>query len=208
MNNKGREFKGLAGGKHYKRWAALFGMGETFYRKSVGAVTLQKGMRALDLGCGPGAMSFALAETAHPGARIIGIDISEDQLAYAMSRADAYACKPEFRNMSMDWLEFPDAHFDVVTASMSIHETPPEVRRSALSEVARVLKPGGTFILVEWSRPHFGLLGILWYPMVRFGEKNRDNWDNVYPGLCRERDLILESDDYLNAIARRQAFRK
>jgi demethylmenaquinone methyltransferase/2-methoxy-6-polyprenyl-1,4-benzoquinol methylase len=183
-------------------------MGETFYRRGVGDVSLGKGMKALDMGCGPGAMSFALAETAHPEARITGIDLSEDQLAYAISQADSFDCKPEFRNMSMDNLDFPDNHFDVVTASMSIHETPPEVRRAALSETARVLKPGGIFILVEWSRPRFGLLGILWYPMVRFGKKNRDNWQNVYPDLCRDRGLTQESDTYLNSITRRQTFRK
>jgi demethylmenaquinone methyltransferase/2-methoxy-6-polyprenyl-1,4-benzoquinol methylase len=183
-------------------------MGEAFYRRGVGGVSLRKDMRALDLGCGPGGISFALAGTAHPEARIIGIDISEDQIAYARSRADGFDCRPEFRNMSMDRLDFADAHFDVVTASMSIHETPPGIRRAALSEVARVLKPGGTFILVEWSRPRLGLLGILWYPMVRFGEKNRDNWHNVYPDLCRDRGLTLTSDDYLNSISRRQTFRK
>jgi ubiquinone/menaquinone biosynthesis C-methylase UbiE len=165
-------------------------------------------MKALDQGCGPGAISFALAETAHPEAQITGIDISEDQLAYARSRAEAFGCKPEFRKMSMDRLDFPDNHFDVVTACMSIHETPPDVRRAAISETARVLKPGGIFVLVEWSRPRFGLLGVLWYPMLRFGQKNRDNWHNVYPKICRDRSLTLESDDYLNSIARRQVFRK
>ncbi len=91
---------------------------------------------------------------------------------------------------------------------MSIHETPPKIRRSALSEVARVLKPGGIFVLVESCRPRLGLLGILWYPLVCFGEKNKDNWCNVYPDLCRDRGLMLESDAYLNSISRRQVFIK
>ncbi len=206
MKKKGREFKGLAAGKHYRRWVALFGMGDSFYRRSVGDIALRKGMKALDLGCGPGAMSFALAEAAHPEARIVGIDISEDQLAYARSRAKEFDCKPEFLNMSMDSLAFPDDHFDVATASMSIHETPPEIRRAALSEVSRVLKPAGAFILVEWSSPR--LPPVLLDPLVRLSENYKENWRNAYPSLCRDRGLTMASDDRLNFFARRQVFRK
>ena len=82
------------------------------------------------------------------------------------------------------------------------------VRRAAIAETARLLKPGGTFLLVDWSRPRFGLWGIVWYPFCRWGEGNRDNWNNVYPELCRERGLKLKEDDYINSISRRQVFVK
>ena len=86
MEKKGNEFKGLAGGRNYRNLARFFGFTTAFYRKGAGDVTLADGMRALDLGCGPGALSFALAEKASPQAEIIGIDISDDQLDYARSQ--------------------------------------------------------------------------------------------------------------------------
>ncbi|MDR1897923.1 MAG: class I SAM-dependent methyltransferase [Prevotellaceae bacterium] len=92
--------------------ARLFGFTPAFYRKGIGDIALAGGMRALDLGCGPGALSFALAEIAHPQAEITGIDISEDQLNYARSQCGRYRCTLRFENRSMDELPFPDAWFE------------------------------------------------------------------------------------------------
>jgi demethylmenaquinone methyltransferase/2-methoxy-6-polyprenyl-1,4-benzoquinol methylase len=163
-------------------------------------------MKALDLGCGPGALSYALAERAGPRAEIHGVDISDDQLSYARTHAGRFACRIEFHHASMDELPFPDASFDLVMTSMALHETPPPVRRGAIAETARVLKDGGTFVLVDWSRPRFGLLGIFWFPFVCHGEQNRDNWTNVYPALCHAQGMRLVSDTYLDSISRRQVF--
>lgn len=208
MGKKGTAFTGLAGGAHYKRWSKLFGMNEKFYRQGLGGLALGQGMQALDLGCGPGALSFALAETAHPDAAILGLDISDDQLAYARSQAHGFPCALEFRNASMDEIPYPDETFDLVMSSMALHETPPAVRRAAIRETARVLKTNGVFLLVEWSRPKLGLWGAIWLPLIVWGEKNKDNWNNAYPALCRDQGLFLEEDRYINSLARRQLFRK
>lgn len=208
MENKGREFRGMLGGANYRKISALFGMGPKFYRKGLGSIALGPGMRALDLGCGPGALSFALAGRAHHASSITGIDLSDDQLHYAKRFSGNYRCGLDFRKNSMDELLFPDGHFDLVMTSMAIHETPPEVRRGAIREAARVLKPDGTFLLVDWGRPKLGLWGIVWFPFVRFGEMNRDNWNNVYPALCRQCGLEQVEDSYITSLVRRQAFIK
>ncbi|MDR1459323.1 MAG: class I SAM-dependent methyltransferase [Bacteroidales bacterium] len=208
MNKKGNEFKGWAGGKSYRNLARLFGFTESFYRKSIGNISLADGMRALDLGCGPGALCFALAEKACPKAEIIGIDISEEQLNYARSQCGQYGCNIRFENCSMDELPYPDEYFDVIVTSMALHETPPEVRRAAIAQTARLLKHGGHFILTDWSKPKFGWWGAFWFPTICWGENNRDNWQNVYPALCRQNGLQLKEDRYINSIVRRQMFRK
>lgn len=208
MAEKGREFNGFMGGDWYRRWAALFGMGPGFYRRGLGDLTLESGARALDLGCGPGALSLALAERAAPDASIVGLDLSEDQLACARSQADNAPCPVEFRRGSMDELPYPDGHFDLVMTSMALHETPPAVRRATVAEAARVLRPGGRFLLVDWSRPRLGLWGVVWFPLVCRGENNRDNWNNVYPALCAAQGLELVQDGYINSITRRQLFRR
>jgi demethylmenaquinone methyltransferase/2-methoxy-6-polyprenyl-1,4-benzoquinol methylase len=208
VEKKGNEFRGWAGGKNYKNAARLFGFTTAFYQKGIGDVTLADGTRALDLGCGPGALSFALAERASPRAEIIGIDISEDQLRYARSQRARYDCNIRFENCSMDELPYPDKYFDVVITSMALHETPPGVRRLAIAQAARTLKKGGIFVLVDWSKPKFGWWGVFWFPMVCWGGKNRDNWKNVYLELCRQNGLQLKEDGYINSIARRQVFQK
>jgi len=208
MNEKGHEFKGLAGGVNYRRLAKLFGMGEAYYRRSFGSIRLNAGMKAVDLGCGPGALSFALAETAHPDSEITGVDISNDQLDCARRFAVGYPCKIAFKNCSMDALPYPDGSFDLVMTSMAFHTTPPSVRRAAIAEAARVLKPGGLLLFVDWSKPRFGLWGIFWFPFLYWGRDSQDNWNNVYPRLCAEQGFKLSEDAYLNSIARRQVFIK
>ncbi|MDR0603305.1 MAG: hypothetical protein LBG80_03265, partial [Bacteroidales bacterium] len=66
----------------------------------------------------------------------------------------------------------------------------------------------GSFILVDWSKPKFGLWGVFWFPMICWGTQNKDNWKNVYPELCRQNGLQLKEDCYINSIARRQVFIK
>jgi ubiquinone/menaquinone biosynthesis C-methylase UbiE len=78
-------------------------------------------MKALDLGCGPGSLSFALAGNSHPESEITGIDISNDQLNYARKHAGQFWCKLEFLNSSMDEIPFPDSYFYVVMSSMALH---------------------------------------------------------------------------------------
>ncbi len=208
MGHKGNAFNGFFGGGNYKRLAALFGMDERFYRQGIGSASLGPGMKALDLGCGPGALSYALAETAHQDSTVYGVDISEDQLAYARAHAGNFCCSLEFINASMDELPFPDGSIDIVISSMALHETPPAVRRAAIAETSRVLKDSGAFILIDWSRPKLGLLGIVWFPLICFGSANKDNWNNAYPEICLEHRLVLKSDVYLNSITRRQTFQK
>ncbi len=208
MKDKGRTFTGALGGANYERWAALFGMGQSFYRRALGNVVLEPGMKAVDLGCGPGALSFALAERSSPSGKIVGVDLSEDQLHRAREVCSHYGCDLSFSRCSMDELPMKSCSIDLVMTSMALHVTPPSVRRSTIAEVARVLKPGGRFLLIDWSRPKFGLQGIIWYPFCRWGERNRDNWNNVYPEICRRQGLVLTSDRYVNSIVRRQMFRK
>ena len=210
METKGREFKGLAAGSSYNKWAKLFGFTENFYRKGAGDKEYLKPVRILDLACGSGSLTYAMAEKLAKGSEIYGIDISDDQLRYASRYAATYPCEITFKNCSIDELAFPDNYFDIVMTSMALHETPPKVRRKAICETKRVLKQKGEFILVDWSKPKFGLWGIVWFPLVFFKKEayKTDNWNNTYRDICEAIGLILTEDYYINTIARRQVFVK
>lgn len=204
---KGREFTGLSAGKNYDRNARLIGLGPRFYQNAIGELQLQPGMRALDLACGTGSLTFALAARSQAGAQYFGCDLSAQQLARAIQRAEK---QPDihFIHASADALDFPDAHFDLIMTSMALHEMPPSMRHAIFAHSARMLKPGGKFLLVDVARPRFGPLGLLcWLPM-RLGKQCRDNWTNAYADIAAAHGWHRLEDNYLNSLVRRQLFAK
>ena len=102
---------------------------------------LERGMRLLDLGCGPGTISVGLAEVVNPG-ELHGIDMEETQIE--MARAAARAGGHEnasFRTGDATDLPFEDASFDVVHCHALLNHAPGT--QAVLAEAMRVLKPGG-----------------------------------------------------------------
>jgi ubiquinone/menaquinone biosynthesis C-methylase UbiE len=164
-------------------------------------------MHVLDLGCGPAPLGLAIAERLQGQGRIDGLDLSARQLEYARRRAKVATVPFAFHRGSMDDLPFEDCAFDAVVTSLALHELPPSMRRTTLDEVARVLKRGGIFALVDWSKPRLGLVGLMWLPLLLL-RPDEDHWHNAYPDLCRARGLTLKKDVYLNSLVRCQVFEK
>ena len=101
-------------------------------------------LRVLELGCGIGQLASAL-QARFPDAEVWGIDTSAPMLRYAHLRASELGQPLRFAQQSAEALTFPAGHFDVVTASGLFHEIAPDATRHIVREVARVLRPGGTF---------------------------------------------------------------
>jgi demethylmenaquinone methyltransferase/2-methoxy-6-polyprenyl-1,4-benzoquinol methylase len=207
-NDKGNVFNGLFSGENYDRGVSLAGFGLDLYREAVAEIPLKRGMRVLDLCCGTAAFSVAIAEATSGESRFDGVDLAPKQLVRAVRRTDPLPASFEFHQCSMDELPFDPETFDLAVSGMAFHEVPPEVRRGAINESARVLKPGGMFALVDWSGPErFGLASLLWLPFLPF-ERAKDNRRNTYPVLFRERGFLLSGDVYLKSVVRCQVFRR
>ncbi len=102
---------------------------------------LRPGLRVLDLGCGPGHISLALARAVAPG-DVYGIDVEPEQVE--MSRrlaAERGAANATFEVADALRLPFDDGFFDIVNCCDVLAYIPDT--QAALSEVRRVLKPGG-----------------------------------------------------------------
>src|SRR5215472_16494477 len=113
----------------------------------LGHVSVEPHYKILDVGCGGGRTISKLARMASAG-KVCGIDYSEESVA-ASRRENAEAVRSgrvEIRAGSVSQLPFPDATFDLITA-VETHFFWPDLPGD-MREVFRVLKPGGTFILI------------------------------------------------------------
>lgn len=107
----------------------------------------QRRLRLLDIACGT-ARFLGEVKRAFPALPVIGLDLSEPYLREA-GRTLADRRATALVNAKAEDLPFADASLDAVTSVFLFHELPPKVRRMVLREVARVLKPGGLFVLVD-----------------------------------------------------------
>jgi SAM-dependent methyltransferase len=102
-----------------------------------------KGARALDIGCGFGRWTRWLAQH---GANAIGVDPTQGMLE-AAGRASPDSI--EYLKMSATALDFPDDHFDFVTCITVIQHLEPDEQEAAIAELARVLRPGGSAVVLD-----------------------------------------------------------
>ena len=102
---------------------------------------LKPGHRVLDFGCGPGTISVGLARTVDPG-EVHGIDMEESQIALARAAAEAGGhANATFHVGDVTKLPFEDNFFDAAHCHAVLMHVPDTT--AVLSEVKRVLKPGG-----------------------------------------------------------------
>ena len=101
--------------------------------------------RVLDFGCGIGNTTRALA-AAFPGSRIVGTDPSSDSIGIARRRVQGNV---EFARSDAQRLPFGDASFDFAIAACVFHHIAEAEQGRWVREVARVLRPGGRFVMFE-----------------------------------------------------------
>jgi ubiquinone/menaquinone biosynthesis C-methylase UbiE len=102
--------------------------------------------RALELACSAGQSTTAL-KARFPDAEVWGTDVAAPQVRYARWRARRLRSDVHFRQLAAEDLDFADASFDLVYASLLFHEVPVPVGQQIARQVARVLRPGGVFIV-------------------------------------------------------------
>jgi ubiquinone/menaquinone biosynthesis C-methylase UbiE len=104
------------------------------------------------------------------GARVTGVELSPKMLEIARRRLHTLGREAELRVGDAQALEFLDGSFDTVICTMSLCSIPDD--RGAVAEVKRVLRPGGSFVLLEHVRSPIGVVQLvqrLLEPLFRLG---------------------------------------
>ncbi len=125
-------------------------------------VKLPAGGTCLDVGCGSGALSIAVAKR-NPQASVVGVDRWGAEYASYSKQLCENNAKAEgvnntrFQQGDATRLEFPDETFDAVTSNYVYHNIPSSDRQAILLETLRTLKKGGTFAIHDiMSKRRYG----------------------------------------------------
>lgn len=142
--------------RQYDGWAPIYDRFWSRYVDKTLSVVLeraavQSGERVLDLACGTGELERRLVASV-PEVGGVGMDVAPRMIEQARTkRRDNSAFS--FLQGDVHDLPFDDASFDVVVSASSFHYfTRPMV---VLKEAARVLRPGGRFVLLDWCRDYW-----------------------------------------------------
>lgn len=107
------------------------------------------GDRVLDVACGTGLVTFALARAVGPTGSVVGTDLSDGMITRARQAALAHAPGVEFQRMDAEALDFPAAFFDVAVSALGLMYVPRPER--AVAEMSRVVKPNGRLAAAVWG---------------------------------------------------------
>ncbi|GAB1341855.1 bifunctional demethylmenaquinone methyltransferase/2-methoxy-6-polyprenyl-1,4-benzoquinol methylase UbiE [Gemmatimonas sp.] len=198
----------------FTRWFS-FGMDAQWKREAIDAVResarrLRPVQRALDLATGTGDLAVALARL-WPGVRVQALDASPrmiEQAARRLSTRDADLADV-VAPMVGDMMALPqaDASVDVVTASYAVRNVPDA--RVAVREMARVLRPGGVLVTLDFYRPAFAPWRVAFLTYLQLaGDMVGYLWHRdpvVYGYIARSIQQFM-SDDAFSALLCEEGF--
>ncbi len=159
----------------YEPFVGLVSLGRyrPLVRRLVAGLDLAPGSRVLDLCCGTGLVTRAIAKrleaagasraraggTDHADAAgtVVGVDASPRMLELAQRRCSGPGCQVSFLLADAAALPLPTGSFDAATLFLGLHEIEPAARGAALGELRRILRPGGLGLALDFAAARSGL---------------------------------------------------
>ncbi|MFO1289875.1 MAG: class I SAM-dependent methyltransferase [Nitrosomonas sp.] len=150
---------------------------------------IQSGQFVLDVGCGTVTHTIRVKQ-AHPEAIIHGLDIDPNVLEIAQQKIEQNKIELFLKQGSAIALPYPDQSFDHIISSLLLHHLTDPDKQQMLSEVFRVLKPGGRLHLIDFGEPHDMSMWVISLT-VRWFEEIHSHIHGCLPKLIQEAGLNL-----------------
>lgn len=144
-------FDGIAGGYDRANTVLSLGIHHSWRRRVVREAGLVAGARVLDCATGTGDLALALAAALGGRGEVVGIDLSSRMLAVAREKAVRRGLPVTWHEADVTRLPFADGSFDVVTIAFGIRNVADPA--AGLAELARVTRPGGRVLVLEFGQP-------------------------------------------------------
>ncbi|MBC03324.1 MAG: bifunctional demethylmenaquinone methyltransferase/2-methoxy-6-polyprenyl-1,4-benzoquinol methylase UbiE [Phycisphaerae bacterium] len=146
-------FASIAGSYDLNNRLHSFGRDQAWRRRAVRLADIRPGDAVLDVACGTGDLTEAFVRAGAD--EVVGGDFTPEMLDRAREKAVRLPedRRPSYVHADAMALDQPDERFDVVSIAFGIRNvTEPS---TALAEFARVLKPGGRLVILEFAEPRF-----------------------------------------------------
>lgn len=139
-----------------------FGLHHRWRSATVERSGASAGNRVLDCATGTGDLAVAFARAVGPNGEVTGTDFCEEMLARAPEKAARAGVSIRFETADVLALPYADGRFDIASIAFGIRNVQDPER--ALREMARVVRPGGRVVVLEFGQPGGALFG----PLYRF----------------------------------------
>ena len=164
----------------YDPFTRLVGVPRVHRRLALNAA-VEPGHRVLEIGCGTGNLALRV-QRMHPAADVVGLDPDPLALARARRKAERAGLPVRWHQGTGGELPCPDESLDRVLSAFMFHHLDEAEKHRMLTEVRRVLRPGGQLHLADFGGHHHGLAG-RW---VHRNEHLRANAGDGIPARMRD----------------------
>jgi len=139
-----------------------FGLHHRWRSAAVRESGVRRGDRILDCATGTGDLAIAFREAVGESGDVVGTDFCDEMLVLATRKAERARARIRFEAADVLALPYADRSFDIASIAFGIRNVEDPVR--GLREMARVLRPGGRVVVLEFGQP-----GGAWFaPLYRF----------------------------------------
>lgn len=132
---------------------ATFGREDILRNTTIDLAKVKAGDSVLEIGCATGSLSMAAARKAGSSGKVCAIDLIPGMIEAAKEKSKRAGLDIDFQTGSIEKIPYAERMFDRVLCSFMIFHMSVGVRNKGFEEIFRVLKPGGTLLILDIAIP-------------------------------------------------------